>query len=447
MPGAIQAAGFRAFSDALLSANRAPWRPKLLPYQQLPPEEDDWQSFVMMAGRGSGKTTAAMYHLNEIASKHVIQGRIIAPTIGDAHECVNGPVGLKRMNPEIHFRINERAVVWPNGSRVLIYGAFTSEDVERLRAGTNSSLDVYEEMAAWVKLDDALKQAAFGLRVGRIPRSITATTPRPRAALREFVARPATVLRHATTDDNPYLPASYRAAVHRSFDGTLLGQQELGGVLLGEIEGALWNPQMIEPYRISAPPLCTRTVVAVDPAKTASNKSDETGIVVVGRGPKPGITAMPYPDSYQSMAAYDHAYVLEDLSGRWSPIEWAQKAYEGAARWSADAIVGETNIAGDLVKSNLANYRQQHPDVPAVRVEGSRSRQAKKGRALPVVTLYQQHRVHHLGVLVGLEGQQYEFLGLGGNDEKDDRVDALTLGITELDLGFQATVGRQWKVG
>jgi phage terminase large subunit-like protein len=440
MPGAIQAAAVRAFSDTLLSANRAAWKPRLLPHQQLPPWDDDWESFVMLAGRGSGKSTAAMYHLNQIASSQVIQGRIIAPTIGDAHECVNGPVGLKVLNPAVRFRINERSVSWPNGSRVLLYGAYTGEDTERLRAGTNSALDIYEEMAAWVRLEEVIDQAGLGLRAGPRPRSITATTPRPREALRRFLARPGTVLRHATTDDNPYTPAAYKDRVHRVFDGSQMGQQELGGILLSAIEGALWNPELVEPDRLREMPLLSRVVVAVDPAKTASNKSDETGIIVVGRGPEPDILRLdgtpPGPD---------HAFVLADLSGRWSPMEWAEQAFAGARDFGADTIVGETNIAGDLVKSNLANYRQQH-DVPAVSVIGSRSRQAKQGRALPVVTLYQQHRVHHVGEpMIGLESQQYEFRGIGPG-EKDDRVDALTLGITELDLGWQAVVGRQVRV-
>ncbi len=222
-----------------------------------------------------------------------------------------------------------------------------------------------------------------------------------------------------------------------------MGQQELGGILLATIQGALWGPDLVEGDRIAEQPLLSRVVVAVDPAKTASNKSDETGIVVCGRGPEPDILRMdgvpPGPD---------HAYVLADLSGRWSPMEWARLAFDGARDFGADTIIGETNIAGDLVKSNLANYRQQHEDVPTVTVLGSRSRQAKQGRALPVVTLYQQHRVHHVGEvpLVGLESQMYEFRGTGRNDEKDDRVDALTLAVTELDLGWTAVIGRQARV-
>lgn len=427
MVDAVLGSGLEAAIERLRGATPVPRKLEPLPHQLLPPWEDDWTTFVLLAGRGSGKSAAAAYHMNRLMSSRRISGRIIAPTIRDARECVVGPVGLRTINPQVRFRINEGTASWPNGSRVSLFGAFTPEDVQRLRAGTNSELDWYEELAAWVKLEECLQQASFGLRVGNRPRAIVTTTPAPRRPLKELLAEPGTVSRHATTDDNPYLPGHIRERLHRAYDGTRLGDQELGGILFDDVEGAFWSSDMIDPHRVHEAPLMTKVVIGVDPARTSENRSDETGIVVAGR-------------------LGNEAYVLDDLSGRYTPEGWAEKALWAAHTYGAGVIVAETNISGDLVKRNLDAEMQMMSNPPNVRVIGSRSRQKKAGRAQPVVALYQQKRVHHVGVLLGLEDQQYEFTGANDNSEADDRVDALTLAITELDLTFEVIPGRQWKV-
>jgi phage terminase large subunit-like protein len=417
--------GLRSISQRLLEAPVPRAKLEPLPYQIAPEWTDDsWDTWLLLAGRGTGKTLAASYWLNRWMSEHRgWKARIIAPTVGDAREsCVLGATGLLAVNPEIRWRINEQSVVWPNGSRARLFGAYTPEDVERLRAGTNSHLDWLEELAAWQKLEDVYIQASFGLRMGRHPRTIVTTTPKPRERLKKLIADPRTRITRATTRDNPFLPEQVRQRLLEEYEGTRLGRQELDAEMLDDIEGALWYSSLIDPYRVHEPPELLKTVVAVDPAKSAQRKSDETGIVVVGRG------------------IDDHGYVIADLSGKYSPKGWAERAIWALDHYSASHIVAETNIAGELVEQVI------HDVDKTVMVRGARSRQAKHGRAFPCLGLYEQHRVHHCGIHTALEDQMYAFTGSGDSDEKDDRVDALVLGIHELALVRSVPDRGGWRV-
>lgn len=412
-------------------------------HQQMPDWNDPtWDTWLMLAGRGTGKTLAASWWMDRLLTEHRWEARIIAPTVRDARECVLGASGLKAINPSVQWRINEASVHWPNGSRARLYGAFTPEDVERLRAGTNSHLDWYEELAAWPRLDEVYQQASFGLRLGDHPRAIATTTPKPKDRLRRLVADPKTRLTRASTADNPHLADGVRARLYAEYAGTRLGAQELEGLLLDDVEGALWSSSMIDPQRVAAAPELGRRVVSIDPAKTRRRDSDLTGMIVVGRGPAPldwGPQEMTRMLSMGLPASASHAYVLADLSDKYSPQGWAQKAIWAYHHFDCDYITCETNIAGDLVQAVI---RAEDPNVP---VRGFRSRQNKHGRALPAVGLYEQHRVHHVGHFPQLEDQMYAFTGSGESSEADDRVDALVLGLGELQLTRDVMVSRGWR--
>jgi phage terminase large subunit-like protein len=420
----LTAIGLQAMLERLQEAPPARTRFQPLPHQVAPPwENESWDVWLMLAGRGSGKTAAAAHLLDQLMTEHRgWQSRIIAPTVRDARECVLGATGLKAINPAVQWKINEASVFWPNGSRCRLYGAFTPEDVERLRAGGNSHFDWYEELAAWPKLDETYQQASFGLRLGAHPRAIVTTTPKPKERLRKLIADVRTYITKATTRDNPYLSEGVRRRLYEEYEGTRLGRQELEGQLLDDVEGALWSTPMIEPYRVPEPPDLLKVVVAIDPAKTRRRESDLTGLIVVGRG------------------VDNHGYVLADLSGRYSPAQWAARAIWAFDHFQAAYIVAETNIAGDLV---LQVMRDADDRVP---VHGIRSRQSKMGRALPLVGLYEQGKMHHVGLLGALEDQMYEFTGSGDSDEQDDRVDALVMAATELHLVRETVESRGWRV-
>jgi phage terminase large subunit-like protein len=392
----------------------------------VPPDFDSggWLYFILAGGRGTGKTDAGAHAFDLYMRSHPgHRGRIIAPTIGDAREaCVVGPSGIKAHNPDVRWNSNEGTLYWPNGSRARIFGAYTQEDVERLRAGGNSHLDWYEELAAWPRLDDAWNQARFGLRLGLRPRTVVTTTPKPRKRWRWLIGKPQEglpdcppiILRHGTTDDNPYLSEEVRRDLYAVYEGTRLGRQELYGEDVDDVEGALWKQALIDEDRITPNELrrrlddgelrLVRVVAAVDPPGGRT----EAGIVVAAKG------------------SDRRGYVLEDVSLRGGPDLWVPALLAAYDRNDADKIVAEINFGGDMVPNAiLANGNR---NVPVKVIRASRG---KAVRAEPVSMLYERHRVAHVGAFPKLEGEQTTWVPDEGM-ESPNRMDALVWGLTEL---------------
>ena len=402
---------------------RPPGRPPLLPHQ-IPPS-GEWLVWVLFGGRGAGKTEGGSDHFDTFMVEHAgARGRIIGPTLGDVFEaCIDGPSGLRSVNPSIRVQPSAPGgskVTWPNGSEAVLLGTHSPADVERLRATGNRDIDWWEEAAANRNLAAAWDQAAFGLRTGPWPHSILTTTPRNVKKLRELLAAKGTVVTRGTINDNPYLNESVKASLVEQYRGTRIGRQELDGELLTDVPGALWTWAMIEQARLSLPdplPDMQRVVVAIDPAVTASPDSDETGIVVVGKG------------------VDGRGYVLADYSCRLSPDGWARRAVWAFDQHGADRIVAETNNGGDLVETVLRSVRR---GVPFTKLTASRG---KAIRAEPVAALYEQQRIAHADGLEELEAQLTEWSPEEG--VSPDRLDALVWGITNLGLFAPE---RAWRV-
>lgn len=405
----------RAASAAIEGARVAEWAP--YPHQVPPPGA--WDLWLLLAGRGAGKTDAAAHYTNAHANGPAclpgIPGghriAIIAPTQGDATEaCINGPSGLRKHNPGIRLvtRTGGTFVTWPNGAEAKLFGAYTPEDVERLRAGGNRCFAWAEELFAWRFLDECWDHMQFGLRIGPHPRVVASSTPkpprRPRKLITELMADEHTALTRASTRDNPRLPASQRERWERMYGGTRLGRQELEGEILEDTPGALWTWAMLD-NRKPAPDL-TRVVVAIDPAASSSEDSDETGIVVCGLG----------VDS--------RGYVLADRSCRLSPDGWARRAVSAFDELAADLIVAEVNNGGDMVRSTIQTVRRT---IPYKAVHASRG---KAIRAQPVAALYEQGRVSHIEAFPDLEEQLTTWTTESGTSP--DRLDALVWALTEL---------------
>lgn len=413
----------------------ARWQPR--PHQ-VPPTGDDWRVWFLKAGRGSGKTDAGAHFVDSHAmGPPCFRGPrghrigIIAPTLGDAREiCVEGESGLQAANPRIRF-IAPRSLFWPNGARGQLFGAFLPEDPERLR-GPQHCLLWCEEIASWRYLEAAWNMAEFGLRLGPRPRAILTSTPKPRPKLREIATRPATVITHATTDDNPYLAASRRAELFALFGGTRLGRQELLAEDLTDVPGALWSfdetaeGKGVIRYR-PAPtierggkvePNLARVVVAVDPNASDSEEADEAGIVVAALG-HDGL-----------------AYVLADRSAVGGPTQWAARACQAAEDFAADLIVAESNNGGEMVRLTINAYqdarrrRGEGRIVPVKLVTASRG---KRTRAEPVAMLYEQGRVFHAEPFDLLEDQLTHWTPESG--DSPDRLDAAVWALTELLVG------------
>ncbi|QDM32172.1 ATP-binding protein [Tardiphaga sp. vice352] len=389
------------------------WRAKARP-SQLPPD-GDWLGWLLLAGRGFGKTFTGAGYIGELVETGAA-GRIalVAATAADARDImVEGQSGLLRMAPPWNRPIYEpskRRLTWLNGA---IATTFSSEEADRLR-GPEHDACWADELAAWNDPQGAWDMLQFGLRLGKHPRWVATTTPRPIKLVKDLLARDGrdvVVTRGSTFDNEANLAATFLASVRDRYAGTRLGRQELDAEMLTDVAGALWQLEWLDRDRAAKAPELKRIVVAIDPAVSNHEGSDETGIIVAG------------------ITADKHAYVLEDLSGRYAPHEWAAKAIGAYRRHKADRIIAEINNGGAMVEGTI---RAVDPLASYKSVHASRG---KVVRAEPIAAMYEQRKVHHVGGFATLEDQMCSFTSdfdRGRAGYSPDRVDALVWALTEL---------------
>lgn len=389
---------------------------------QLPPE-GDWRAWVIMGGRGAGKTRAGAEWVRAQVegSLPLDKGRckrlaLVGETIDQVREVmIFGESGIMACSPDDRrpeWQASRKRLIWPNGATAQ---AFSAHDPEGLRGPQFDGAWV-DEMAKWKKARDTWDMLQFALRLGDHPQVCVTTTPRNVGVLKELVQLDTTVVTSAATEANrAFLAESFLEEVRARYAGTRLGRQELDGILLDEAEGALWTSAMLEACRVDKAPEMDRIVVAVDPPVTGKATSDECGIVVVGV-----VTQGPVQDW--------RAYVLADATiGAASPNRWANAAIRAMESHGAERLVVEVNQGGDLVSSVI---RQVDPLVPIKAVHASRG---KVARAEPAAALYEQGRIHHLKGLGELEDQMCAMTAQGFEGKgSPDRVDALVWALTEL---------------
>ncbi len=386
----------------------------------------DWVKWVILSGRGWGKTKTGGQTVKKWASEP-LDGPIhlIAPTTADIRSVMlEGSSGLMSCYPaggRPNYEPSLHRITWPNGN---VGYTFSADEPERLR-GPQCCRIWADEIAAWRFLQEAWDNAMFGFRVGSDLRAVVTTTPKPLPLIKELVLDPANVVTRGSTYENrANLAPAFFDSIVRKYEGTRLGRQELLAEILEDVPGALWTRAMIETGRITldkAPLPFERVVIAIDPAVTASETSDETGIGAIGM-------------------RNGHLFILEDASIRGTPNEWARTALQLFLKWDADRIVAEVNNGGDLVEANL---RAVHPGVPYRAVRASRG---KLVRAEPVAALYEQGRVHHVGCFPELEDQMCEWTPL--SDQKSpDRLDWLVWGAYDLVIAPQETYIVQTSAG
>jgi phage terminase large subunit-like protein len=388
--------------------------------EQLAPA-GEWSSWLILAGRGFGKTRAGAEWVRRLAeTQPALRIALIGATLDEARAVmVEGESGLLAIAPPDRRPIwepSQRRLRWPNGAQAFTYSAAEPDSLR----GPVHHFAWADEIAKWPDGIAAWDMMLMGLRLGYWPRAMATTTPRPTALVRRLAASRSTVLTRGRMADNAgNLPIAFRRAMEEEYGGTRTGRQELDGVLFEDVAGALWTRAMIEacrgpfPAHGGSPPELVRVVIGVDPP--AGSEGDACGIVAVGLG-RDG-----------DGVVLEHASV----SGR-SPEGWARAVSDCAARHEAELVVAEANNGGDMVRSVLDAAAVAR--LPVRLVHASRG---KAARAEPVALLYERGRIRHLRAFPELEDQLCGLKAGGGYESpgrSPDRADALVWALTMLML-------------
>lgn len=378
---------------------------------QLPPP-GNWFGFLLRSGRGAGKTrTGAEWIIDRAQNGPFYPIALVGQTKADVRDTMIevGESSILNSSPPWftpEYEPSKRRLTWPNG---MIATAFSGDEPNQLRGPQHGSAWV-DELAKFKYPQETWDNLEFGLRLGDKPQVVITTTPRPIPIIKALIADPDVIDRVVSTYANIHnLSPSYIKRVIRKYEGTRLGQQELHGAILGDVPGALWDRDLLERTRVLNPPgQMTRIVVAIDPAVTADEDSNETGIVVCALG------------------SDGHGYCLDDLTLRGSPAEWGRAAIAAYYKWRADRIIAEVNNGGDMIEHVI------HTIDDKVSFRQVRASRGKLTRAEPIASLYEQNKCHHVGFYADLEDQLCSWLP---GEESPDRLDALVWAITELMLG------------
>ncbi len=389
------------------------WKILQQEYQKCPDESEgnDWKIWLFLGGRGTGKTRTGAEWVRERVKQGAKRIALIAPGFSDAREVmIEGESGLCNIgfpSERPHYQSSRHRLVWPNGAVAHI---FSAEDPDGLR-GPQFEYAWADEFCAWNYAEDTLSNLRFALRLGKNPKLVITTTPKPIKALLNLIEQDGVIISKAKTSDNKaFLADGFLQAVHDIYGGTRLGRQELDGEILQSHEGALFNHDIFDKNRVKTIPEFNKIVIAIDPPATSGKNADACGLIVAGRT----------GSGSQSVCTILHDGTVQGLS----PKQWAKKAVELWHGWDGDYILAEVNQGGEMVKSILSAI---NCEVPIRTVYASKS---KTARAEPVAALYEQGRVKHFGCLSQLED---ELCALGSETNKSpDRADALVWAVTDL---------------
>ena len=395
-----------------------------------------WNTWVYLAGRGTGKTRSGVEWLRaEVTGATPLAAglrkriAIVGETSKDVRDVlIEGESGLLAVHPKDFrptYEPSKARLTWPNGAAATLYNG---TEPDQLR-GPQFDGALVDELAKYRYARETWDMLQFGLRLGVHPRAMVTTTPRPIQVLKDILKDPKTALTRGKTYDNAEnLAESFLKAVKARYAGTRLGRQELDAELLEDVPGALWRRGLLDEHRRTHKQLpdMKRIVVSIDPAAKAkenqrSEEGAETGIVTCGLG------------------VDGRGYVLDDSTTVEGPDRWGKLAVAAYDRNSADAIVAEINNGGDMVPFVIRSVR------PAVKVIVVTASRGKITRAEPISALYEQGRISHVGSFAALEDQMCAFTTTDADDKKlKDRVDALVWGMTELFPDLVKVTKRKW---
>jgi phage terminase large subunit-like protein len=413
MPGPARTKLLAGLSTADKAAFPYLWEAWARPAQLAP--EGDWRTWLILAGRGFGKTRAGAEWVRARAERDgAVRIALVATTLAEGRAVmVEGESGLLAIAPpgqRPDWEPSLRRLRWPSGAKAFLYSAAEPDSLR----GPQHHFAWADEIAKWPYGPDAWAMLGMGLRLGERPRIVATTTPRPVPLVRTLMADRSVRVTGGRSEENAaHLAADFLDAMRDTYAGTRLGRQELGGELIEEVEGALWSRALIEQCRVREAPVLTRIIVAVDPP--AGVGGDACGIVVAGLGTD------------------GRAYVLADASVEGArPEGWARAVARAARAYEADRVVAEANNGGAMVESVL---RAADEALAVKLVHASRG---KAARAEPVAALYAAGRAYHVGAFPALEDEMAGLVAGGGYEgpgRSPDRADALVWALTELMLG------------
>jgi phage terminase large subunit-like protein len=368
---------------------------------QMPPP-GEWRAWLFLGGRGAGKTRAgAEWVAEHVRGRRARRVALLGATHADVRQVmIEGESGLLAVSEGAQYEPSLRRVRWPGtGARATVLSADEPDSIR----GHQFDLAWGDEFCKWPEPQKALDMLRMALRLGHEPKLMITTTPRPIAPLLDLRTSPDCATTVSPTRDNHQLPDVFLDSMMAAYRGTRLGRQEVDAEIIEDLEGALWKRDTLERLRVKSAPLCSRTVIGVDPP--ASN-AGVCGIVVAG------------------MAEDGTAYVMGDWSREgMGPFGWANRVADAYEESSADCVVAEANQGGNMVESTMLGV---HPNLNVKRVYAKRG---KKARAEPIAALYEQGRVKHAGLFPELEDQMCQYDGHG---KSPDRLDALVWALTEL---------------
>ena len=394
---------------------------------QLPPEAEGWRVWLMMAGRGFGKTRAGAEWVHRLARRLPVRFALVAATIAEARSImVEGASGLlsvaRRQRHRVTWEPSLGQLRWPAGGLAQLY---SGDNADGLR-GPEHDFAWCDELAKWRQAEPAWDNLQMGLRGRPRARALVTTTPRTIPLLERILKEPWTVTTGGRTSDNINLPREFVDVMVATYGGTRLGRQELDGELVPDLEGALWTRELVERCRVrplhhpsdGPPPHAShreelkRIVVGVDPPAGVGEGGDECGIVVCGTG-RDGVH-----------------YVLADESvAGLSPEGWANRVAAAVARWGAARVVAEANNGGAMVESVLKAAEA------GLRVRLVHATRGKAIRAEPVALKFESGRAKLAGSFPELEAQLCGLIAGGGYEgpgRSPDRADAMVWAMTDL---------------
>lgn len=376
------------------------------------PQELGWTVWLILAGRGWGKTRTGSETIKKLVKERKVRRiALVSATAGDARDVmIEGKSGILSVYPENakpKYEPSKRRITWDNGTIATVY---TGEKPDRLR-GPEHDFAWVDEIAAYKYPKETYDNLMMGLRLGINPRCIITTTPRPLPIIKELINDEDTVLTTGSTYENKEnLPKQFMKHITKKYEGTRLGRQELFAEILDDNPNALWNRDLLEDLKIKEQevPELKRIVISIDPAAKSNKQSDETGIIVCG------------------VDNSNKGYLLEDLSIKAKPNKWGSIAVDAYHDFKADLIIAESNNGGDMVEHVIKTVDET---APVKLIHASRG---KYTRAEPVAAMYEQKRIKHVGTFGKLEDQMCNYIP--GNNSPD-RYDAMVWAFTELMLG------------